>query len=256
MIIKFLGTHNAQSKKTRLISLLIDDILAVDAGSLASELTFTEQEKIKSILLSHGHYDHIKEIPAFAFNNSSHTTKIYATQRTLNILTSRLIDGIIYPKFNKKTSFLKKPSLEFHPLEPSIMRNIDGFKVLPMPVNHPLDSIGFEITDEKGTKIFYTGDTTFGLSRIWEKITPDILIMEVTFPNKLRKIASDSSHCVPETLKKELIDFQQINGYFPTVLIVHLMPQFEKEIQKEVADISKQLKISIKIPKEGDTFHL
>ena len=55
MIIRFLGTHNAESKDTKLVSFLVDDVLAVDAGSLASELTFSEQEKIGVILLSHGH---------------------------------------------------------------------------------------------------------------------------------------------------------------------------------------------------------
>jgi ribonuclease BN (tRNA processing enzyme) len=68
--IKFLGMHNAESKYTRLSSLLIDDILAVDTGSLTSELSFSEQEKIKAIIISHGHYDHIRDIPTFAFNNA------------------------------------------------------------------------------------------------------------------------------------------------------------------------------------------
>ncbi|TES84305.1 MBL fold metallo-hydrolase, partial [Candidatus Aerophobetes bacterium] len=67
VIVRFLGTHNAESRNTRLVSFLIEDILAVDAGSLASELSFPEQEKIKAILLSHGHYDHIRGIPAFVF---------------------------------------------------------------------------------------------------------------------------------------------------------------------------------------------
>ena len=63
MIIRFLGTHNEESCESRLVSLLIDDILAVDAGSLVSELAFIEQEKIRAILLSHGHYDHIRAVP-------------------------------------------------------------------------------------------------------------------------------------------------------------------------------------------------
>jgi len=50
--IKVLGAHNAESKHTRLTSLLIDDILAVDAGNLTSDLSFSEQGKIKAILLS------------------------------------------------------------------------------------------------------------------------------------------------------------------------------------------------------------
>jgi len=48
MRIRFLGTHNAESKNTRLVSFLIDDVLAVDAGSLVSELTFAEQKQIKA----------------------------------------------------------------------------------------------------------------------------------------------------------------------------------------------------------------
>ncbi|UCD22371.1 MAG: MBL fold metallo-hydrolase, partial [Chloroflexota bacterium] len=80
MIIRFLGTHNAESRNTRLVSFLIDNVLAIDAGSLVSELTFSEQEKIKAILLSHAHYDHIRAVPAFAFNNYDRTTRIIATQ--------------------------------------------------------------------------------------------------------------------------------------------------------------------------------
>jgi len=66
MRIRFLGTHNSESKNTRLVSFIINDVLTVDAGSLVSELTFTEQKQIKTILLSHGHYDHIRAVPAFA----------------------------------------------------------------------------------------------------------------------------------------------------------------------------------------------
>ncbi|MDH4367734.1 MAG: MBL fold metallo-hydrolase, partial [Dehalococcoidia bacterium] len=124
MILKFLGTHNAESKNTRLVSFLIDDVLAVDAGSLVSELTFTQQRKIKAILLSHGHYDHIKAVPTFAFNNSDRITKILATPKTLEILSSHLINGVVYPEFNSEASFLRKATIKLVPLEPLKPRTI------------------------------------------------------------------------------------------------------------------------------------
>ena len=45
VLLRFLGTHNAESRDTRLVSFLIDEVLAVDAGSLVSELTFAEQAR-------------------------------------------------------------------------------------------------------------------------------------------------------------------------------------------------------------------
>ena len=44
VIIRFLRTRNAELSNTRLVSFLIDGVLAVDAGSLVSELRFLQSE--------------------------------------------------------------------------------------------------------------------------------------------------------------------------------------------------------------------
>ncbi len=252
MIVRFLGTHNAESRNTRLVSFLIDDILAVDAGSLASELSFPEQEKIKAILLSHGHYDHIRGIPAFVFNNWHHTTKVFATQQTLEILSSHLIDGVIYPKFTERTSFLEKPALELLTLEPLKSEDIEGYRVLALPVNHGIDTVGFEITSKDGKKIFYTGDTGPGLLSLWEHISPHVLIADVTFPNRFENVAKDAGHLCPEMLKLELVEFRRVKGYLPQVIVIHLSPKLEEEIKEEVQEIATELSCSIGIACEGE----
>jgi len=183
VIIRFLGAHNAESRDTKLVSILIDDVLAVDAGCLASELTFSEQEKIKAILLSHGHYDHIRDIPAFAFNNLGHTTKIFATPHTLKILSSHLADGVIYPEFTKKIP---------------LFLEIEGYQVMTLPVNHTIRAVGFEITSPDGKKVFYTGDTGPGLSALWENVSPQLIIVDLTFPNRLENRAKNSAHLCPK----------------------------------------------------------
>ena len=252
MLIRFLGAHNAESKNTSFVSFLIDDILAVDAGCIASNLSFLEQSKIKAILLSHGHYDHIRDIPAFAFNNSKHTVKVFATSHTLNILSSHLVDGVIYPEFTKKIPFfLEKPSLKYVALENFKTVNIEGYKVLTLPVNHTISTVGFQITSADGKKIFYTGDTGPGLSALWEHISPHIIIVDVTFPNKLENRAINSAHLCPKFLKKEMIEFHRIKGYYPQVIIIHLSPYFENEIKNEIKDFTKELKIPISIAYEG-----
>ncbi len=252
MIIRFLGTHNAESKNTRLVSFLIDDILAVDAGSLVSELTFPEQRKIKAILLSHGHYDHIRAVPAFAFNNSDRTTKVIATPKTLEILSSHLIDGVVYPEFTSDASFLQKATIKLVPLEPFKPQNIEGYEVIAVPVPHPLDSVGFEITSRDGKTLFYTGDTGPGLSSIWGNISPQLIIADVTWPNSLSTAARDAGHLCPKMLEKELAEFRRLKGYFPRVVIIHLSPQHEPEIEREVREVAKLLGTSIDIAHEGE----
>ncbi|MFC2004249.1 MBL fold metallo-hydrolase [Chloroflexota bacterium] len=252
LIIKFLGTHCAESKSTRLVSLLVDGILAIDAGSLVSELTFSEQSKIKWILLSHGHYDHIRGVPAFAFNNSSHTTKVFGLLQTLEILTSRCMDGVVYPAFGGIPNFLEKPTLELVPIEPFETIDLDGYQITAIPVVHPIDTVGFEISTKEGRGVFYTGDTGTGLSSAWQYVSPDVLIVDVTFPNRLSSIALESGHLCPKMLGDELIEFQKINKYIPRVSLIHMMPEFESEIREEATQVAKELAFPLHIPSEGD----
>lgn len=254
MQVRFLGAHNAESKGTRLVSVLIDEVLAVDAGNIASELTFAEQRKIKAILLSHGHYDHIRGIPAFAFNNIDHTTFIYGPSPTLKMLSTHLVDGVIYPEFTKRIPFfIEEPSLEFVTLDPFVEAEINGYNVRSLPVNHTIYAVGYEIINKHGKSLFYSGDTGPGLSALWGHISPDLLLIETTFPNRFESRAINSKHLCPKMLHKELKDFLRQNGTLPKIILMHLSPECEQEITKEVAAISKELKHPIEIAYEGMT---
>ena len=89
MDIHILGAHNCESQKSRLISLLIDEVLAIDAGSLTSNLSFEAQQKLKAVLLTHQHYDHVRDIPALGMNFylEKATINVYATQPVYDALS-------------------------------------------------------------------------------------------------------------------------------------------------------------------------
>lgn len=256
MKIKFLGTHSAESKTTRLVSFLLDDILAIEAGSLVSELTFPEQMRIKAVLVTHGHYDHIRGIPALAFNKTSSITRVFSSPKTLDILSSHLIDGIIYPEFTNSEYYLGKPTLKLCPMETSKEENVEGYLIRAFPVQHPLAAVGFEVTAPDGKQLFYTGDTGPGLAPIWEHVSPQMLIIDLTFPNHLEDTCHASGHLCPKLLKTELQAFERSRGYLPRVVAIHQNPQFEPLIREETEKVSHELSTMISIASEGDELTL
>jgi ribonuclease BN (tRNA processing enzyme) len=252
VIIRFLGTHNAESRNTKLASLVIDNKFAFDAGNLTSELSFPEQEKIKAIFLTHGHYDHIRCVPAFAFNNACQTTKVFGLPQTIEILSTHLVDGLIYPKFSENNPICQTQSLDFIEIEYYKPIDIEGYQVLAVPVSHTVEAAGFEITSKDGRKVFYSGDTGKGISDIWNHISPDIIIIEVTFPNKMEEVAKNSVHLCPKYLYEELKKLHEIKGFIPKIVILHMTPKYEREIKKEVMEIAKKLQLTVEFAKEGD----
>lgn len=255
MQIKFLGTHNTESRTTRLISFLIDGVLAIDTGSMPSELTFAEQKKIKAILLTHGHYDHIRGIPAFAFANTERVTPVFGMVEALDILRSHLLDGIIYPRFAEEDSFLGKPVLELIAIEPLKTVQFEDYQITAVPVNHPRGAIGYEIKMGNHS-IFYTGDTGPGLTETWRAIHPDMLVVDMTFPNELSSVAEESCHLCPEFLMKELTEFKRIHDYLPWIIAIHLSPQYKKTIENELGIISQTMHLQIDIAREGEELSL
>lgn len=241
---RILGAHSFESKDTRLSAVLIDDIMAIDAGGLTSSLSFPEQERIDCILLTHGHYDHIRDVPAIALKNQHRTIDIFAIQTTLDVLSTHLINGILYPKFTESPS-PEQPALRLNSLEPFEIRTVADYQVLPVPMPHAVPSVGFQITDSEGKSLFFSGDTGPGLSACWERVAPDILIIDMHFSNRLADIASTPGHLCPGLLAKELDSFSRIQGYLPRVVLTHMNPEVEEEISSEATEVAKELGVDM-----------
>jgi len=192
MKIQILGAHNCESQKTKLVSLLIDDVLAIDAGALTSSLSFEAQQKIKAILLTHQHYDHIRDIPTLGMNALFHETTIsvYSTQVVRDALATYLLNGKIYPKFLEKPE--GNPTIKFTVIEPNKVTQIEGYRILAIPVNHSAPTVGYQITSPDGKTFFYTGDTGPGLADCWQYVSPQILITEVTAPDRYEESAREA----------------------------------------------------------------
>ncbi|MFC1914206.1 MBL fold metallo-hydrolase [Chloroflexota bacterium] len=251
MQIKILGAHNTESKDTKHVTLLIDEVLAVEAGALASSLSFAEQQRIKAILLTHHHYDHIRDIPAVAMNAFLHEARIhvYSTQTVYDALANYLLNGELYPRFLTRPE--DNPTIQFTVLAPGSTVKIAGYTVMAVPMTHSIPAVGFQVTSPRGKTVFYTGDTGADLTECWRSIMPQLLIIEVTMSNRWEEYARMSGHLTPGMLKQELEHFRELNGYLPQVIAVHMVPGQEEEIAAELAVVSADLGHTIALAREG-----
>ena len=256
MKVKVLGAHNCESQGTKLVSLLIDDLLALDAGALTSSLTFSEQLKVRAILLTHQHYDHIKDIPLIAMNLflNNAIIDVYSISSVRDAITSHQLNDNLYPRFLEQPE--GKATINFHVVEPYQEIQVEGYSILPVPVAHSAPAVGYQITSNDGKKLFYTGDAGPGLDHCWEYVSPRLMVIEVTVPNRFEKFSRDKGHLTPSLLKKELISFQKVNGYLPRVIAVHMDPNLEVEIKTELAAVARDLGNSITLAYEGQQLSL
>ncbi len=251
MKIQILGAHNCEAQNSKLISLLIDDILAIDAGALTSSLSFPAQQKLKAILLTHQHYDHIRDIPTIAMNRflQGAGINIYAILPVCDAVATHLLDGKLYPNFLEQPQ--EKPTIKFTIIEPYQTEQIEGYRIFAVPVNHSVPTVGYQITSPDGKVVFYTGDTGPGLASCWEKVSPQLLITEVTAPDRYEEFGRESGHLTPTLLKQELTVFRELKSYLPRVVVVHMNPYLEKEIAAEIAVVAEDLNSPITLAYEG-----
>ena len=253
MEIQILGAHNTESSNTRMNCILIDDKLVLDAGGLTSNLSVKAQTGLRAVCLTHAHYDHVRDIPALGMNLYLNKARIdiCATKVAYESLTKYLINDDLYPDWFDRGVF------NFITLDHNKPQIVGDYTVKAMPVNHSVPSVGLQVKDNEGKTIFYTGDTGAGLVDIWPLITPQLLIIEVTAPNRYEEsIGNGAKHLTPRLLKEELVSFRKTKGYLPIILLIHMNFPLEDEIAAEIEDVAASLKCSISLAREGMKFKL
>lgn len=251
MNIRILGAHNVESRTTRCVSLLVDNAVAIDAGGLTSGLSISAQRRLKAVLLTHQHYDHIRDIPALALNHSLNGNRVpvYATSNVRDAIETHLLNGKLYPRFQETPA--AKPAIDFKLINPYVHQVIDKYDILAIPVNHCDITVGYQISDNESRAMFYTADTGPGLSCCWQHVAPQVLIVDVTVSNRYDKFARKTGHLTPSLLHEELIKFRELKGYLPSIIAIHMNPSLEKEIEEEAAAVAKDLNTPITLAHEG-----
>lgn len=214
-------------------SLLIEDVVALDAGSLAQALPLERQVEVRSLVLTHSHMDHTNSIPFFVENLHGHgeAIDIYASASTIYALRRHLFNNATWPDFTRIPNHLL-PAVKFHELEDEVPVEIGGVRFTPIPVHHLVPTYGF-LVEKDGASVLWSSDTG-PTRRLWEiaNQTPGLgaLMIETSFDNALQHVADLSMHLTPQTLAEEL---RKLERRVP-VLVHHLKPTCAAAIQREV----------------------
>ena len=157
MDVRILGSHNLPSSDnrhntgTRHTCFLIDGVLGLDMGSLASALSPIEQGQILAVLLTHRHFDHIRDLPSLALMtlDDPRPIDVYSLSETLEGVLAHLINGDIYPDFTKKLTDAP-PKYRFHPVQPWAQFKVLDYEVNPIPQPHPVPCVGYIVRSSSG----------------------------------------------------------------------------------------------------------
>ena len=253
MKIKILGALGGRIPGQELTGFLIDAEILVDAGSAGASLSASEQAKIKYLLLSHSHLDHIYSLSFLLesrfYLDIPNPLEIYASQETLEVLKENfLIEDFISPLVKENLGRL----MNFKPLEPKKEYQIGSYLVKPVYVNHHIGSMGFFISDGE-TEILYTGD--LGPSEeLWQEVKNHhqlkLILIEVSFPNRMEEIAILSKHLTPALLQEEL---KKADVKDKEIYLFHLKPNYFDLLFQEISEIQGY---NIYILKQGQVIDL
>jgi len=233
MRIKVLGCYGGQLLGFRLTSFLVNDSILLDAGSPTEALTLEEQHGIRHICISHTHLDHIKDIAFIADNRSlkrlggnqnNRTVTIHSLPENNQMMKKHFLNGDIWPDFtlipNEQDGILK-----LQDFKPEVSFVLDGVRITPIEVNHPVPCTGF-LLDQDGKQFIYTADTS-NTDRIWEiaNAQPNLkgIILDCSFPNAYQHLADISGHMTPNGIRTDLQKFERL-GSVP-VYLYHMKPE-------------------------------
>lgn len=251
MKLQVLGCHGGELPSCRTTCFLVDGVLALDAGALTATLSLEQLLEVDDIIVSHSHFDHVKDLPLLSdllVGRRKKPVRIWASKACAETLRASMFNDALWPDFTRIPN-RKNPVLEIKAFRAGSTFKVGRYTVTSVPVTHPVESCGFVISNGKAS-LAMSGDTG-PTEALWKLLNRSkklkAVLLETSFPNALQNLADVSGHLTPKTLESELGKFRR-NG--ADVLLYHLKPAFVTQLKREVAQLPVQ------VLELGDVFEL
>jgi ribonuclease BN (tRNA processing enzyme) len=232
--------------------MLLDHDVLIDAGSGVGDLSLAEMCMINHVFVTHSHLDHIACLPLLVDSVGfmrDQPLVIHATAETLAILKQHVFNWEIWPDFSEILN-LHQPILRYECIELGKTVELDGRKITPLPANHVVPAVGFQLDSGK-TSLVFSGDTTT-CDALWKAVNCirnlEYLIVETAFSNAEKELAVASKHLCPALLEEELCKLR----FSPKIYITHLKPGEVELTMREISECVQ--KFTPKMLQNGQVF--
>jgi cAMP phosphodiesterase len=220
--------------RQHLTCFVIDDSVAIDAGSLAMSASPEQQSSIRDIVLTHAHLDHVAGLPLFIddlFSSLTGPVTVHATQPVIETLERDIFNWSVYPRFSELSNS-NGPVLKYETFGQAEEFTVKHLTLRAVEVNHRVPSSGFLISDRSST-IALSGDTA-GTDGFWNLINSadqiSAILLECAFPDELNDLADVSHHLTP---RRMAIELEKCERDCP-VFVVNLKPMYRDEIVEQI----------------------
>jgi cAMP phosphodiesterase len=249
---RVLGCSGGQLPGYNLSSFLINDSLLIDAGCTTSALNLRAQQKIRDILITHIHLDHVMALGTLADNlygKCKVPINVWSVGQVIDGLAKSFFNDQVWPDFTRITGSTQRvPVLRLRFLREGKVTRIGGHSITAMQVGHVVPTVAF-LVESKNSSLLHVGDTG-PTNKVWSFARKHqnlgALVIETSFPNRLQDVADVSRHLTPRTLVREL---DKLALKSPKILITHLKPEFRQEVIRELGKLKGH---RLRILRDGD----
>ena len=229
------------------IGAVVNDSLAIDAGTLGLLWPLERQRQIRHIFLSHSHLDHIATLPLYldnVYHDGPDCPVVFADEATQRCLREDIFNNRLWPDFIQ-LSEEESPFLKLRLIEPDAPVKLSGLTVTPISLNHVVPTLGF-ILQAPTCAIAFVSDTG-PTDTVWKILSQTVelkaVFLEASLPNSHRWLAEKSGHLCPEMFVSEIKQLAES----VRIIACHLKPAHFDAIAVELNSLGRS-RLEIGVP--------